>query len=182
MPRKMSGWVSGLILVCTLACLSGLAAGEERQYINHNYGFSFPLSEDMRLYTPDNPGPFTFEDSTIFILVNKWKPNELIMVNLSQVTDEKGLNDLKSELDSRGLPQPEYRKVSLQYSSIGANQRKQVVEHIFDMQGQVPRTMRQICFVHKGKGFAFVCTSNADRFRETNQTFFEPVFRSIKFE
>ena len=48
--------------------------------------------------------------------------------------------------------------------------------------GEVPKTMRYICFVHKGKGFAFIGTADTDCFQEANQAFFEPFFRSITFE
>jgi hypothetical protein len=180
--RKMSGWVSGLVLVYLLAVLHGVSAGEEQKYINHNYGFSFPITLDMNLYTPDHPGPFTFEKENIFFLANKWKPSEFIMVNLSAVTAEEELQSMKETIDSRGLPQPGYRKVAVQYTNIGKNQQKRAVEHIFNIQASVPKTMRQISFVHKGKGFAFICTTNADRFQETNQAFFDPFFRSIIFE
>lgn len=182
MTRNMSGWVSGLILVYLLVVFHGVAGGEQQRYTNHNYGFSFPISKDMNLYTPDHPGPFTFDQENIFYLANKWKPSEFIMVNLSQITAEKELQDLKSSLDSRDLPQPGYRKVSIQYTTIGKNKEKQALEHIFGMQGEVPKTMRYICFVHKGKGFAFIGTANADCFQEANQAFFEPFFRSITFE
>jgi hypothetical protein len=182
MTRTMSGWVFGLILVCLLAVFHGVSAGEEQRYINHNYGFSFPISQDMNLYTPDHPGPFTFAKENIFILANKWKPNEFIMVNLSAVTAEEELQSMKETIDSRGLTQPDYRKVAVRYTNIGGNQQKRAVEHIFNIQAGVPKTMRQICFVHKGKGFAFICTANADHFQEINQEFFDPFFRSITFE
>lgn len=182
MFRNRCGWISGLMLVSLLALLHGISRGEEARYTNQTYGFSFPLLEEMILYTPEHPGPFTFEERNIFILVNKWKSSDLIVLNRSAFADEVELDSLKSQLESRGLPQPDYHKVSVGYTSIGDHQQKRAVEHIFDLQGRVPRTMRYICFVHKGQGFTFVCTSNTDRFQETNRTFFEPVLRSIKFE
>jgi hypothetical protein len=103
------------------------------------------------------------------------------MVNLSAVTDEVDLDYLKSQLESKGLPQPGYRKVAVQYTSIGKPP-KRAVEHIFDLQVKTPRTIRQISLVHQGKGLAFMCTANADRFQETNKEFFDPFLRSIKFE
>ncbi len=182
MTRKMSGWVSGLILVFLLAVFQGISGGAEQKYTKHHYGFSFPLSQDMNLYTPDHPGPFTFAKENIFFLANKWKPSEFIMVNLSTVTAEEELQSMKDTLDSQGLPQPGYRKVAVQYTNIGKNQQKRALEHIFNIQASVPKTMRQISFVHNGKGFAFICTTNADHFQEANQAFFDPFFRSITFE
>jgi hypothetical protein len=182
MIKTVIGCLSGVLVVCALAVFPGLAAEKAQQYANQSYGFSFPLSEDVRLYTPDNPGPFAFGEHTIFILVNKWKPSDLIMGNLSEVADEKGLSDLRSSLESRGLPQPGYRKIAIQNATIGKNQEKRALEHIFELQGQAPRIMRQVCVVHRGKGLTFVCTANADRFQETDKTFFEPVLRSITFE
>ncbi len=182
MAKTVIGWVSGVLVVCALAAFPSLAAEKAQQYSNERYGFSIPLSEDVRLFTPDNPGPFAFGEHTIFILVNRWKPSDLIMGNLSEVADEKGLSDLRSSLESRGLPQPGYRKIAVQITNIGKNQEKRALEHIFDLQGQAPRTMRQVCFIHRGKGLTFVCTANADHFQETDKTFFEPVLRSITFE
>jgi hypothetical protein len=114
--------------------------------------------------------------------VNKWKPSDLIMVNLSEVADEKGLADLRSGLESRGLPQSGYRKIAVRETTVGKNQEKRAVEHIFDLQGQPSRTMRQVCFIHRGKGFALVCTANADDFKKSDEAFFEPVLRSMIFE
>lgn len=182
MIRNRRPWVSGLILVCALALLHGISRAEEARYINPTYGLSIPLSEDMILYTPGNPGPFTFEEGTQFILVNKWKPSDLIMLNLSAVADDVDLDYWKSQMESQGLPQPGYRKVAVQYISIGENPPKRAVEHVFDLQGKKLRTMRQIYFVNRGQGFNLVCTADADRFQDTNQEFFEPVLRSIKFE
>ena len=182
MVRNKYGWVSGLILVSVFMLLHGISRAEEARYANQSYGISFPLPEDTRLYTPENPGPFTFEKGTMFILVNRWKPSEFIMLHLSSANDEKALQDLKTVLDSKGLPQPGYSKVSVQFTTLGENQQKRALEHIFDLQKQIPRTMRQLSFIHKGQGFIFVCTTSAGHFQEANRAFFEPVFRSIKFE
>ena len=76
MTKNMSGWVLGFILVFILAVFHGVSGGEEQRYTNHNYGFSFPISKDMNLYTPDHPGPFTFDQENIFYLANKF--NEMV--------------------------------------------------------------------------------------------------------
>jgi hypothetical protein len=175
------GWISGLLIISVLVLFHSLSQGEEPAYTNPNLGISFPLSKDMILYTPENPGPFTFEESTQFFLVNKWKPSDLVMLNLSAVTDEVDLDFLKSQLEKEGLPQPGYVKVAVRYTTIG-NPPTRAVEHIFDLQTKKPRTIRQIALIHRGKGLAFFCTANADRFDETNKEFFDPFLKSIKFE
>lgn len=182
MTETVLRWISGLLMVFALAAAPGLAADKAQHYTNQQHGFSLPITEDVRLFTPDNPGPFTFGAQNLVILVNKWSPSDLIMVNLSEVADEKGLSDLKSGLESGGLPQSGYRKIAVRSTNIGKNQDKSAVEHIFDVQGQVPRTMRQVSFIHRGKGFALVCTAPADNFQKTDKAFFEPVLRSIIFE
>ncbi len=182
MTKTVMAWISGLLAVCALAAAPGQAAEPAQHYANQQLGFSLPLSEDVRLFTPDNPGPFTFGAQNLAILVNKWKPSDLIMVNLSEVADEKGLADLRSGLESRGLPQSGYRKIAVRSTNIGKNQEKSAVEHIFDLQGQPPRTMRQVSFIHRGKGFALVCTADADHFQKADKAFFEPVLRSMIFE
>ncbi len=182
MTQTVMRWISGLLAVCALAATPGLTAEKVQHYTNQQHGFSFALSEDVRIFTPDNPGPFTFGAHNLAILVNRWKPSDLIMVNLSEVADEKGLSDLISGLESQGLPQPGYRKIAVRQTTVGKNQDKRAVEHIFDLKGQPSRTMRQVCFIHRGKGFALVCTANADNYQKTDEAFFEPVLRSIIFE
>lgn len=182
MIRMKNGWIWGLIVISVLALVPGISRGEEARYTNPTYGISFPIVEAMILYTPEHPGPFTFAEGNIFIAVNKWKPNELIMLNRSAVADEVDLDYLKSQMEEQGLPKPGYHKVSVGYTAIGEHQGKRAVDHIFDLQGQAPRTMRYVCFIQRGQGLTFVCTSNTDRFQETNKEFFEPFFRSIKFE
>lgn len=182
MTKFKHGWISGLLFVTVLVLFHGISQGEEQRYANSSLGISFPLSTDMILYTPEKPGPFTFEESTQFFLVNKWKPSDLVMLNLSAVVDEVDLDYLKSQLEKEGLPQPGYRKVAVQYTTIGQNPPKRAVEHIFELQSKQPKTIRQIALVHQGKGLAFFCTANTDRFQETNKEFFDPFLRSIKFE
>jgi hypothetical protein len=182
MIRTKNTWVWGLIFIGVLATLPGISRGEEPRYTNQQYGFSFPVVDDMILYTPDHAGPFTFEKGTIFIIVNKWKPNELIMLNRSAAADEVDLNYLKSQMEEQGLPNPGYHKISVEFTTIGENQRKRAVDHIFTLQSQVPRTMRYVSFFQRGQGLTFVCTSSTDRFQKTNKEFFDPFLRSIKFE
>ena len=182
MSRTKNGLIVGLIFISVLALVPGIVRGEGKRYTNPIYGISFPIAEDMILYTPEHPGPFTFEEGNIFIAVNKWKPSELIMLNRSAVADAVDLDYLKSQMEEQGLSKPGYHKVSVGYTVIGEDQRKRAVDHIFTLQGQVPRTMRYVCFIQKGQGLTFVCTSNTSRFQETNKEFFDPFFRSIKFE
>jgi hypothetical protein len=182
MTKMMLGWLSGLLVVCALAGFPGHAAEKVQHYTNQRYGFSISLSEEVRVYTPDNPGPFTFEERNILFLVNKWKPSDLIVLNRSAITDEVELDNFKLKMESEGLPQPGYRKVSVGYISIGENPPKRAVEHIFELRGPVARTMRYVYFIHKGQGFAFVSISNPERFEDINKNFFEPVFRSVRFE
>ncbi len=181
MRKIKHGWFSGLLLVTVLVLLHGVSRGEEQRYTNPTLKISFPITQDMILYTPENPGPFTFEESTRFFLVNKWKPSDLVMLNLSAVSAEVDLDYLKTQLEKQGLPQPGYAKVAVQYTTIGEPP-KRAVEHIFDLQTKKPRTIRQIALIHNGKGLAFFCTANANRFQETNKEFFDPFLQSIKFE
>ena len=181
MIKNKRGWMSIFLLVTVLILLPALSGAEEQRYTNPNLGISFPVTQDMILYTPDNPGPFTFEGSTQFFLVNKWKMSDLIMLNVSEIADEVELDYLKSQLEKQGLPQQGYVKVAVQYTAIGQPP-KRAVEHIFKLQTKAPKTIRQISLINHGKGLAFFCTANADRFQETNKEFFTPFLRSIKFE
>lgn len=181
MTRKILLVVSGLAVALTLLwCQASL--GKEKICKNLTYGFSFPIPEGMRLYTPEHPGPFTFKPNNIYILANWKKPSEFIMVNTSEVHDDKDLQEMKSNLEAEDMAEKGYKKDLVRYVTIGKNQATRAVEHIFTLQGKVARTMRQICCIHNGKGIFFTCSASADRFQEANQAFFEPVFRSITFE
>lgn len=180
MMRKTLLVVSVLVVAVTLLwCQASL--GEERTYTNQQYGFSFPIPKGMKLYTPEHPGPFTFKSDNILFLANRMIPSEFIMMNVF-AAKEKDLQNLKSSLDSRESPQEGYKKVSVQYNTIGKNQGIRAVEHIFHKGGNTARTMRQVFFIRKGKGLCFTASANADRFQEANKALFEPVFRSITFE
>lgn len=182
MTKTVIQWMSILLAICTLTAAPALAAEPAPRYTNQQLGFALPLSDDVRLFTADNPGPFTFGAQNLVILMNKWRPSDLIMVNISEVADDKGLSDLKSSLDSRGLPQAGYRKIAVRDITLGKNQDKRAVDHLFDLKGSSTRTLRQVNFVHRGKGIALVCTAKADDFEKTDKAFFEPVLRSIIFE
>jgi hypothetical protein len=181
MINNQRGWISVLLLVTVLVLLSGISSAEEQRYTNPNLGISFPITQDMILYTSKDPGPFTFDESTQFFLVNKWKMSDLIMLNISAVTDEVELDYLKSQLEKEGIPKQGYVKVAVRYTTVG-NPPKRAVEHIFDLRTKAPKTIRQISLINHGKGLAFYCTANADRFQDTNKEFFDPFLRSIKFE
>lgn len=181
MMRKTLSVIAVLSMAITLLwCQASL--GEEQVCTNPAYGFSFPIPEGMRLYTPEHPGPFIFKPNNIYILANWRKPSEFIMVNKSSAHDEKDLQELKSDLEAEDMADKNYKKYSVRYVTIGKNQATPAVEHIFTVAGKVTRTMRQICCTHNGKGLFFTCSASADRFQEANQAFFEPIFRNITFE
>ncbi|MGQ9688042.1 MAG: hypothetical protein ACUVXF_04530 [Desulfobaccales bacterium] len=182
MNKTMLAVLSGVLVILALAWDPVRSAETEPRYTNERYGLSLPLSQDVRLYTPENPGPFTFEGKNLCILVNKWKPSDLIMLNCSGIPDEVELDNFMLKMQATGLPQPGYRKVAVRYTTVGDNPPKRAVEHIFELGGAAPRIMRQVYFTHKGQGFALVATSVPDRFEDINKTFFDPVFRSLRFE
>jgi len=171
------------VLVMVAAILPGQASfGEDRPYKVGKYGFSLILPEGMMVYTPEHPGPFTFKTDTLFIVVNRRSPGDFILVNMFAASTEKVLEDVKSSLESRDLPQSGYRRNSVQFLTIGKNQPKQAVEHLFHLQGQGTKALRQVFFVHNGKGFCFTCNTTAERYQQANQEFFDPILRSLTFE
>jgi len=179
-PKKLCGLIG--VALGIISCLSPGAFGDDQKYANPTYGFSFTVPQDMAIYTPERPGPFPFQERNLFVVANKRRPQEFIMVNLATVNSDKDFQELKDSLDSRGLNQPGYQKVAVQYLNLGQNQNVKAIEHIFTLAGQSPRTMRQIFFVHRGRGFFFTCTANAERFQEANQAFFHPLLQSLAFE
>jgi len=181
MTRRM-GIVLRVLVILAVILASRTSFGENQPYKAEKYGFSLTLPEGVGVYTPEHPGPFTFKTDTLFIVVNRRSPGDFILVNMFAASTEKVLEDVKSSLESRDLPQAGYRRNSVQFLTIGTNQPKQAVEHIFQVGGQGGKTLRQVFFVHKGKGFCFTCNTPAERYQQTNQEFFDPMLRSLTFE
>lgn len=181
MTRRM-GIVLGVLVILSVLGASQASGAENQPYKAEKYGFALILPEGVGVFTPERPGPFTFEKGSIVILANRRSPGDFILVNESSVATDKDLQDWRSSLESRGLPQAGYRKISLQAVAIGRHQDKQAVEHVFDMQGKGARILKQICLIHRGRGLCFTCNTTAERYQQTNQEFFDPILRSLTFE
>lgn len=175
-------WLIALLGLLLPVVLEEAAWGEEQVYRAEKYGFSLSLSKGVGIFTPEHPGPFTFKTDTLFFLVHRAFPGSFILVNQFAAGSENVLKDVKSSLEARDLPQPGYRKVAVRDLTIGKNQDRSAVEHRFQLEGPLAKTMRQIFFVVQGKGLCFTCSAKAESFDAADRDFFEPVIRSLTFE
>jgi hypothetical protein len=65
---------------------------------------------------------------------------------------------------------------------IGARADKEAVEHVYDVtNGNVATTVRQVMFLHKGKGFTFTCSAVERRYASVDKRLFEPIFAGMEF-
>jgi hypothetical protein len=194
--RKLTAWDLVLSTVLLIAVAVSYAAQEKSQpsttaetasnkYSSEKYGIAFIIPEKIKLYTIDNPGPLTsmISSKTPFILVNPDFKEENINVKVSEDISESDLTEFKKMLEKNpNMPLPEYQRVSVKFIKIGSNGNKKAVEHVFIMQGNILGKLRQVTFVHKGRGFIFTCATAVDRFDKANKRFFEPLFSGMEFQ
>lgn len=181
MPRQL---FASLMVLALLGVFPGESPLAEEPFAFSPYpacGFRVHLGEGVRLYTPERPGPFQFSEKTLGILMKGRNP-DLLLIHRSEIGSEAELERYGKLLHSQGLPQQGYRKLTLGFTALGNDGGKRALDHTFELQGPVARILRQIYFVHRGQGFALVAVCPSERFAEANQTFFEPLLRSLIFE
>jgi type 1 glutamine amidotransferase len=146
---------------------------------------TFVVPEAIDLYTPEHPGPLASQLSSRvpFIFVNPRFTEENVNVRVADNVSESDVVALKGYLDEQGtFPLPEYKRVSVALIEIGKDHKKQAVEHIFFMRGNIMGKLRSVAFSHNGRGFTFTCATSPERFEQTNKDFFDSLFESMTFQ
>jgi hypothetical protein len=175
------------VVVClnfAICCTSTGDAGSN-EYSNRKLGISFTVPTGIELYTAENPGPLASQisPSDPFILVNPNFTEENINAKISEPISEADLNGFKKMLDENPrMSLPQYKRVSVNFIKIGKEKNKNAVEHVFFMKGNILGKLRQITFVHKGRGFTFTCATAVDRFDKADLQFFQKIFDSMAFK
>jgi hypothetical protein len=198
MTGERTSKISGIFLCTALAIAvvpSCALAGRSRagasakadsgKYSHKKYGISFNVPRGMSLYTPQNPGPVAslISAGSPFILVNPRFTEENINVKVAENISESDLIGFKKMLDETpNMPLPEYRRISVKSIKIGKQGKERAVEHVFIMRGNILGKLRQVTFVHRGRGFTFTCATAVGRFDKANRQFFDGLFRSMAFE
>lgn len=179
---KKQVWRAAIWGMFLLLGLSRIAHGEEQVYRAEKYGFAFGRLKGMGVFTPEHPGPFTFKTDTLLFVVHRTFPGAFILGNLFAASSETVLKDVKLSLETGDLPQPGYRKLAVRNLTIGKNQDRPAVEHLFQLEGPAARTLRQVFFVVQGRGVCFTCNAKSEIFDAANRDFFDPVLRSLTFD
>ena len=163
---------------------AGSSAG--RVYDSGEYGMKFPVPEGLELFTPEEPGPYMsiLKDRRIIYLVGASSRDVSVSVKYSPGLTEADLKASKDTLDSTP-PQatlPGYKKISVRFIKIGAAADKEAVEHIYTVTtSNVPTTVRQVMFLHKDRGFTFICSAVERQYAFADERLFEPIFAKMEF-
>lgn len=155
-------------------------------YDSEEIGIKFPVPQGLELFTPEEPGPYTsfLSDRRILYLVGASSRDVSVSARYSPNVTEADLKASKDTLDSNP-PQaklPGYKRISVRFIKIGAAADKDAVEHIYNVtSNDVPTTVRQVMFLHKGRGFTFMCSAVERQYASADKRLFEPIFARMEF-
>lgn len=159
-----------------------------KRFESKKFGFTFNVPENVTVYTADSPGPMTsrINSETPLWLVNSSLASERINLKVSQYQDatESELEQGKRELE-KGTPfrsMSQYRKISVGFIRIGKDNDKRAVEHVHTLEQRVPKKLRQIMFIHRGRLFSFTCATSPERYDNADQQFFDVIFKTMEFK
>jgi hypothetical protein len=156
-------------------------------YDSAEYGFSFAVPVGLQLFTPDRAGRFgqIFTNQRIIYLVNPRHREETVAVKYSDNMSAADLEGYKTVIET-SPPQaklPGFKKTSIKMIKIGKQGTKEALSYIYDVrQNDVPTTVRQVVFLHNGRGFTFTCTASETQFAGTDKMLFEPLFSHMEFK
>jgi hypothetical protein len=165
---------------------------DRRSYESADYGFKFPVPADMDLYTPDEPGMYrrVFTQRRIVYLVNPMHPEESISIKYSDNMTDADVESYMTVVDTNP-PQarlPGFLKIGVIESPIGKDGAKKAVSFVYEMTTpqtekaeSMEMTLRQVVFVHKGRGFTITCETSKKRFGKVNPGTFDRFLSRIEF-
>ena len=198
---KFRGWMVALMLVVlsvSLAAQRGGGRGADRPiarttYESSDYGFKFPVPADLDLYTPDQPGTYRriFTERRIAFLVSPMRPEESISIKYSDNVTEADLKSYQTMIDTNP-PQAKlqgFAKLGVADIPIGRDGAKTAVNFVYEMTTpttdkapSMDMTLRQLVFIHKGRGFTITCEASKKRFAKVNQDTFDRFLSKIEFQ
>lgn len=190
--RRFALLVVPALVACSIVVSAQRRGGDGpptlTEYDNKDYGLFFPVPEGLSLFTPEQPGRFAslLGEATrrIALLVNLLDQDVSIAVKCSSGVTDADLKSLKQTLDSNP-PQaklPGYKQISVDTPKVGLRSDKDAVGHVYSvMEDTVVKTIRQMMFVHKGRGFTVICSAPAKQFEQVNKKTFDRFFATIDF-
>jgi hypothetical protein len=140
------------------------------------YAIAFPVPTDFNLYTADEPGRYRglFEQRHLAVLVNQMQAVETITLRFSGNLTEADVKGYRETVQNNP-PQakmPGYEKVSLATTRIGSGSGVDAVDYVYKVKrDKTDETIRQLAFLHKGRGFLITCTSEQKGFEKANNRF-----------
>jgi hypothetical protein len=162
-------------------------------YESADYGLKFPVPPDMDLYTPDQPGMYRriFTERRIVYLVSPMRPEESIIVKYSDNVTEADMTSYRTAVDTNP-PQaklPGFLKIGMADITIGKDGAKPAVNFVYEMttpktdkSPAMDMTLRQVVFVHKGRGFTVICEATKKRFEKVNKDTFDKFLSKLEFQ
>jgi hypothetical protein len=140
------------------------------------YGIGFPAPSAFELYTAEEPGRYRrlFEQRHLAILVNPMQAGETIAIRVSGNLSEADLKGYRDTVETNP-PQAKmagFEKVSVADLKVGHGAGKDAVDYVYKVsQEKTDETIRQVVFLHKGRGFMITCTAEQKRFEKANKEF-----------
>jgi len=193
-------WMVALLLVVlsvSLVAQRGGGRGADRPpvrttYESSDYGFKFGVPADMDLYTPDEPGRFSrvFTERRFAYMVSSTRPEESVGIKYTDGVTEADLTSYQTTIETNP-PQaklPGFRNVGVANIQIGKDGTKTAVNFVYEMTTpktnlapSVDMTLRQVVFIHKGRGFIITCEVTKKRFDKVNKDTFDKFLSKIEF-
>ena len=194
----MVALVAVALSVTLAAQRGGGGRGAERPiarttYESSDYGFKFPVPAGMDLYTPDQPGTYrrVFSERRIVYVVSPMRPEESISIKYSEGVSEADLTSYRTMIDTNP-PQaklPGFLKLGVADVPIGKDGATSAVSFTYEMttpktdkEPSVEMTLRQVVFIHKGRGFTITCEASKKRFDKVNKDTFDKFLSKIEFQ
>jgi len=194
-------WTVALLLIglsASLLAQRGGGRGADRPiarttYESSDYGLRFAVPVDMDLYTPDQPGAYrrVFTERRIVYVVSPMRPEESISIKYSDNVTEADLKSYQTTIETNP-PQaklPGFVKIGVANVPTGKDGAKNAVNFVYEMTTpktdtapSVEMTLRQVVFIHKGRGFTITCEAAKKRFDKVNKDTFDKFLSKIEFQ
>ena len=150
-------------------------------------GLKFDVPAGLQLFTEKMPGRYrnVLKDGKFMYLADPNMKRASVVAKATPNMTQADVDGYKSVLEANP-PQAKlegFKKQSVKTIKIGKHQDKDALEFIYDVsEGNMPSTVRQVVFVHNGKGFTFTCTSFQAEYGGADKVMFQPLFSQLEFK
>ena len=152
------------------------------RFDDQELGIAFDAPPGVRIYTPAAPGRYksALGEGRFVYLESSGLRNASVVAKFSPNATEAELKSYKDILDTNP-PQAKlegFKKHSVRMIKVGERDAQEALEFIYDAQLM---TVRQVVFIHNGKGITFTCTSLQAQYAVADAELFKPVFARLEF-